>query len=294
MRPRWLLLVGALAVPATAPAQSVTLLDTALFATPRLHESSGVIASARPGVYWTHSDSGEGPFLFATDSAGRDLGRILVRGAGAVDWESIDAGPCIVAPGRCLYVGDIGDNRSRRPSVTIYRVVEPTVPSGPSDTLRSVPVLDSIVVRYPGGARNAETVIVTPDSLLLIVSKPREGRPRLYRIDLRAPGHRRITDAGVLPVTVNLARGRLVTGGAISPDGRWVVLRTYVSLHFFRYVSGGRLTAVGGPGGIPIPVIEPQGEGVAFDGQDRLVLTSEAGESGHGMVARLRVTLPDR
>jgi len=293
MRPYRLLLAGLLAAPAVASAQSVTLLDTALLRSHRLRESSGVVASSWPGVFWTHNDSGEGPFIFATDAAGRDLGRVLVRGAGAVDWEAIDAGPCVAAPGRCLYVGDIGDNRAGRRSVTIYRLVEPAPPAGPADTLRTVPLLDSIVVRYPGGPRDAETLIPTPDSMLLLVSKPRQGRPRLYTIDLRAPAPRTVTDAGPLPVTVSLARGRLVTDGAISPDGRWIVLRTYVSLHFFRYRGAGRLDPAGDPAGIPIPFVEPQGEGVAFDGPGRLVLTSEEGEAGgHGTIARLQLVLP--
>jgi len=294
MRPCWLCLIGALAVTDVAAGQSVTLLDAAPLRAGWLRESSGVTTSTRPGVYWTHNDSGDGPYLYTTDSSGRDLGRIMIRGAGAIDWESIDAGPCVTAPGRCLYIGDIGDNRSRRRSVTIYRVIEPAPPGSPGDTLRMVPLLDSIVVRYPGGPRDAETIIVTPDSMLLLVSKPRSGRPHLYRLDLRRPPPRMVTDTGPLAIDVSVPRGRLVTDGAISRDGRFVVLRTYVSLHFFRYADGGTLAPVAGPTGIPIPFIEAQGEGIAFDGPDRLVLTSEAGMSRRPTIARLRVVLPER
>jgi hypothetical protein len=279
---------------AAAHAQSVTLLDTARLASPRLRESSGVTPSSRPGLFWTHNDSGDGPMLYATDSAGQDLGRIRVRGVGAIDWEDIGAGPCVVAPGRCLYIGDIGDNRSQRPRVTIYRLVEPVPPSGKGDTLRVVDVLDSLVLRYPGGPRDAETVIVTPGGTLLIVSKPRHGEPHRYMADLHAPPPTVLVDAGPLPISVNTVRGRLVTGGSISPDGRWVVIRTYVSLHFFRVDGTAHPIPAGGPDGIPIPYVETQGEGVAFDGPTRLVLTSEQGNDGHGLLARLRILLPDR
>jgi hypothetical protein len=294
MRSRWFCLIFAFAVPDAAAGQSVSLLDTAPLQAARLRESSGVAPSSRPGVYWTHNDSGDGPYLYTTDSSGRDLGRVTVGGARAIDWESIDTGPCVTAPGHCLYIGDIGDNRSRRRSVTIYRVVEPVPPTSPGDTLRTVQVLDSLVVRYPGGPRDAETLIVTPDSMLLLVSKPRSGRPHLYRLDLRRPPARMVTDAGPLAIDVSLPRGRLVTDGTMSPDGRFVVLRTYVSLHFFRYAGGGSLAPVAGPAGIPIPFIEAQGEGVAFDGPDRLVLTSEAGAAERPTIARLRVVLPER
>jgi hypothetical protein len=276
-----------------AQAQAVTLLDTARIASPRLLESSGVVASARPGVFWTHNDSGDEPFLYAIDSAGRDLGRLRVRGAGAVDWEDIDAGPCVVTRGRCLYIGDIGDNRERRDRVVLYRVLEPEAPADPGDTLRSVEILDSLVVRYPGGPRDAESVVVMPDGWLLLVSKPREGRPRHYWASLDATGSVTLTDRGPLPIAVSIPRGRLVTGGTVSPDGRWVVLRTYVSLHFFRRTDPTTLQATGRPEGIPIPYVEPQGEGIAFDGPDRLLLASERGRGAHGVITRLLVRLPD-
>jgi hypothetical protein len=294
MRMPLLALAAVLAVrQGTAEAQSVTVIDTALLAAPRLIESSGVTASARAGVFWSHNDSGDGPFLYAADSVGHDLGRVRVRGASAVDWEDIEAGPCFVVPGRCLYIGDIGDNRARRTHVTLYRIPEPAVPAGASDTLGTVDVLDSLIIRYPGGPRDAEAVIVTPDGWLLLVSKPRDGRPRQFWARVDVSGPLTLSDGGPLPITVNLARGRLVTGGAATPDGRWVVLRTYVSLHFFER-EGTLLRPATRPDGIPIPVVEAQGEGITFEGPDRLVLTSEQGQAGHGMILRLRVRLPER
>jgi hypothetical protein len=279
-------------VHGTATAQSVTLVDTAPLAAPRLREGSGLAATARPGVFWTHNDSGDEPVLYTTDSAGRDLGRIRVRGASAVDWEDIDAGPCVVVPGRCLYIGDIGDNAGRRPQVTVYRVIEPTPPADHTDTLRAVDVLDTFVIRYPDGPRDAESVIVTPDGLLLLVSKPRQGRPQLYWASVRRSGRVTMTAGAVLPIATSVPRGRLVTGGAISPDGRWVVLRTYVSLHFFVREGATTLRALTRPEGIPIPYVETQGEGVTFDGPDRLVLIGERDSDSHGRVVRLQVRLP--
>jgi hypothetical protein len=293
MRPVLPLLIAfgaALAVPTHA--QTVTLLDTALLAAPRLSETSGVTTSTRAGVYWTHNDSGDEPFLYATDSLGQDLGRIRVLGANAVDWEDIESGPCVVVPGRCIYIGDMGDNGARRPRVVIYRVREPEPPASAADTLRTVAVLDSLVLQYPGGPRDAESLMLTPGGTLFVVSKPRAGWSHLYCLDLHQPPPRMITDLGPLPVTINMTRGRLITGGSISPDGRWMVLRTYVSLHFFLVGGESRVTAVTDPDGIPIPVVETQGEGVEFDGPDRLILVSERGQHGHGMLTRLRLVLP--
>ena len=74
------------------------LLLQATFQSPRVVESSGVAASrAYPGVLWTHNDSGDGPYLYATTLDGRDLGWLLVPGAEAIDWEDIALGPCPAA-----------------------------------------------------------------------------------------------------------------------------------------------------------------------------------------------------
>lgn len=51
---------------------------------PRITESSGLAASrAHPGVYWTHNDSDDGPYVFAVDSrTGKTLATITMRGVG--------------------------------------------------------------------------------------------------------------------------------------------------------------------------------------------------------------------
>src|SRR2546422_11455931 len=69
------------------------LLLQGTFQSPRLIESSGVAVShAYPGVLWTHNDSGDGPYLYATDLRGTDRGALLVPGAQAIDWEDIGLG----------------------------------------------------------------------------------------------------------------------------------------------------------------------------------------------------------
>src|SRR5438093_1901903 len=143
------------------------LLFQATFQSPRLVESSGVAVShAFPGVLWTHNDSGDGPYLYATDLQGADRGALLVPGAQAIDWEDIALAPCpllfLLQPrprqyaATCIYLGDTGDNLEARPFVTVYAIPEPAPREGPGDTLgprRARPVRR---VRYPAGAQDAE------------------------------------------------------------------------------------------------------------------------------------------
>jgi hypothetical protein len=275
--------------PAAQGPLRIVLLDTAALVAARLDESSGIAASTRrPGLFWTHNDSGDEPVLYATDSTGRDLGLVRVAGARAVDWEDMSAGPCVVAPGPCLYVGDIGDNQARRPYVVVYRLAEPDAPLGAHDTLGATPVMDSIVLRYPDRPHDAEALAVTPSGDILIVTKDRIGPAVLFRASARATSEAQLERVGVLEMTTNPFLGRLVTGAAISPDGSVLVVRTYVSLHLFRLNEGlpSPLTA---SEGLPIPVVEPQGEAVTFDGPARLVLTSERADAAHGLMTRLLI-----
>ena len=295
MRP-WTTLVAPLlclsAATTGAHAQALALLDTAVLAAPRLVEASGLAASrSHPGIYWAHNDSGDDPLLYTTDSTGADLGRVRLAGAAAVDWEDIALGPCMVTPGDCLYVGDTGDNRVRRRSVTIYRLREPAPPRHALDTLRTVPLLDSIVVRYPDQPHDVEAVAVSPGGQIYLVTKPRSGEPHAFVLDAGHPAPAAV-DLGPLDIETNAVRGRQVTGGTVSADGRWMLLRTYVSLHAFRIEPDGRLAAAWPRAGLPLPVIETQGEGIDLDAEGRIVLISERGQSDHATLSRLTLTPP--
>jgi hypothetical protein len=47
-----------------------------------ISESSGLVASRQtPDAYWTHNDSGGGPFIYSFDSSGNSLGIFNVNGA---------------------------------------------------------------------------------------------------------------------------------------------------------------------------------------------------------------------
>jgi hypothetical protein len=289
----------AAAVAPPGPAQSpvgLQLVDAAPLRAERLVESSGVTPSTRrPGVLWTHNDSGDGPRLYATDSAGDDLGSVLVAGALNVDWEDVATGPCAPNAGLCLYIGDIGDNRRSRDQVVIYRVPEPEPPAAASDTLRQAPLTSATSLRYPDHPHDAEAIVVDHGGRVFVITKEVFGRPRLFQVPRRVAPQRPgeidpLRFVGLLDIAVDLARLRTVTGAAVSPDGAILVVRTYSSLHFFRLNGDSLPVPLTPPEGLTIPFVEPQGEGVAFLSPDLLVLTSERGRAEHGTIARVRVT----
>src|SRR6266853_6079522 len=170
------------------------LLVQATFHSPRLIESSGVAVShTYRGVLWTHNDSGDGPYLYATDLRGTDRGALLVPGADAIDWEDIALGPCPVAfslrASACVDLADTGDNLEFRPFVTIYAVPEPAPPERASDTSGATRAPAVLRLRYPDGAHDVETVYVSPrDTAVYLVSKgaTRGSAIRVYRVDRTA------------------------------------------------------------------------------------------------------------
>jgi hypothetical protein len=200
---------------------------------PAIKESSGIVASRlNPGLYWTHNDSGDGPFLYAFDERGQRRGVWRVTGARARDWESIAAGPGPDRSKHYLYVGDIGDNSGRRDEITVYRVPEPLATASQPQTTKKQPAntedADVIRLRYPNEKHNAEALLVHPRTGdLYIVTKETLSNPHLYKAS--APKNEEpvtLKFMGVLSIPSLL--GGIVTDGAISPDGRRVVICDYL------------------------------------------------------------------
>ncbi|MET8189520.1 WD40 repeat domain-containing protein [Streptomyces sp. NPDC005133] len=219
-----LVLAGAAvtATPATADDgaadRSFTIED------PRITESSGLAASrAHPGIYWTHNDSDDGPYVYAVDSrTGRTVATITMRGVGAPrDVEAISLGP----DGN-LYVGDIGDNLNGSwDHVWIYRFREPKVLK--DATVRAT----QFDVKYADGARNAEALMVHPRTGRVYIASKNEDGGGLYE------GAARLT-TGRTNVFRRVGEVPWVTDGTFSPDGKELVLRSYFSARGYAFEDG--------------------------------------------------------
>jgi len=286
-------LISAPAVEQRAP--RLELLDTAVLRAPRLIESSGAAASHRVrGVIWTHNDSGDEPRLYATDSSGDDLGSVFVAGARNIDWEDLGSGACPGHSGWCLYPADIGDNGHNRNHIVIYCLAEPEPPRGSADTLRRVQLESATALRYPDHPHDAEAIAVDPRGRVFIITKELSKPPFVFLVPRRATEQGAgevdtLQFVGSLALVPSIPRLRMVTGADVSPDGAVLVVRTYSTLHFFRLRGDSLPSPITPPTGLTIPVVEPQGEGVAFLGPDLLALTTERGDADHAIVSRVRI-----
>ncbi len=234
-----------------------------------VREASGIVASRQnPGVLWVHNDSGDAARIFAIDAKAVFLGVCNIAGARARDWEDIAAGPGPDPNRHYLYIGDIGDNQGRRPDVTVYRVSEPGVDATrPFGTTTAGPA-DAIVLTYPDGPRDAETLLVDPLTRDIYIISKREMFSKVY---LAAWPQSTTQRTEMRPVAL-LPWGFAVAGD-VSPDGRRVIVRG-----IFNASRWNRPAREGTPGDpvplwrafadrqVQLPLMdEPQGEGICFD-----------------------------
>jgi len=196
-------------------------------------ESSGLVASrTSPGAYWTHNDSGDGPFIYAFNTRGDSLGIFHVSGAQARDWEDIAAGPGPQRNKSYLYIGDIGDNNSARSEVVVYRVAEPGLSPATRAFTKAKPGLtepaEVIRLKYPDGPHDAEALLVHPTTgNIYIVIKVLLVNPAVYEAVAPFTAGRTMTMRRIGEARVPSLFGGVITGGNISPDGRRVALCDY-------------------------------------------------------------------
>jgi hypothetical protein len=229
-----------------------------------LPEISGIVDSrANPDTFWVHNDKGNASNFYAISHSGSRLGTFPLAGAPLGDWEDIAIG-AKPGGGNYLYLGDIGDNNSNRPFITVYRTDEPqstvgaTIPAGNFTALH---------LQYPGGPRDAESLFVDPLSGDMFVITKRTAIPEIYSVPSSAfdnPG-----ETVTLTALGNLGGAlRSPTAADISPDGRFILVRssnTFYKGYLFERGAGQSVAdALHGPGIEFTLGAERQGEAIGW------------------------------
>ncbi len=168
-----------------------------------------------------HNDSGGGPFVYATDPSGANLGTFELD-APAFDWEDMAIGPGPDPDTDYLYLGDIGDNFHFRPLVTVYRIREP-VPDAAGGLIQEV---ESFNLAYPDPGYDSEAMFVDPVTadLFLVTRAERNDATIVFRAgaaDLVAGRSTELEEVG----RFTPEQGAFVTGADIDATGAAVVFR---------------------------------------------------------------------
>lgn len=223
-----------------------------------------------------HNDSGDGARLFAVREDGELKAIFHLAHADAVDWEDMALGPCDEPGSDCLYVADIGDNRRKRPQIQIYRIREPAVALGGPTVLATLVGTEKFECRYPDGPHDAETLFVDPATGIpyLITKEPGGSAGVVYRF----PGSLDSGEPATLERVAILPGRASLTGGDITRDGTWIVLRDYFAAYAYtRPAKGGIAEAFASPPRTLPLATEEQGESLGLSASGSSIYTASEG-----------------
>jgi hypothetical protein len=181
-----------------------------------LEESSGL--DYWQGAWWTHNDSGDGPYLYrGTEPSFQGSRRLEVPLATAVDWEEI------TTLGDDLLVCDIGDNRRERDDLMLYRVSWDAKAA-------NIKLAAKYEIAYPDGKHDAEAA-ADIGGVLHIVSKNRgDGFTAVYKFPDLKEGEKNV---GELVGKLEIDERTMITAADYDPEAKKLLLLSYTRIFVY-------------------------------------------------------------
>jgi hypothetical protein len=246
---------------------------------PRLAELSGLVVV--------------GERMFAIPDGGDELSVLVldescaVTDARTAPVDPYDPEDLAVSADGTLWVADTGDNTGDRPTVALH-------------ALRADGTASLYRLTYPDGPHDAEALVLTPDGTPYLVTKEVLGAGRVYRpagelqdqgtVALQQVATVNLTLTGTPGGPVGRAGQLMVTGGAVSGDGRLMALRTYTDAYIWPLTGSDVPAALEAePVRIPLPD-SPQGEAISFGTDDTGIVI--AGEGSPNAVVAVSTEKP--
>ncbi|GAA0243697.1 hypothetical protein GCM10010492_48690 [Saccharothrix mutabilis subsp. mutabilis] len=259
--------LAALVLTAGPASAEPAVADVCALTSPKLAELSGLASNGDEWFAVNDSDPGRVEVQVLDRSCG--VTRTITAPANPYDVEDL-----ALAPDGTVWLADTGDNGKTRETVALHAIS----PDGTSRLFR---------LTYPDGKHDAEALLLDARGVPHIVTKEPIGSALVYRptadlsdaaptpLEQVARVSMRGTDTPGGPLESTVVT-RLVTGGAMSHDGRVAALRTYTDAYLFPVPDDGDLAKAleSDPVRVPLPN-EPQGEAIAFDPDGTLLSATE-------------------
>ncbi|MFL6130038.1 MAG: hypothetical protein ACJ73E_13355, partial [Mycobacteriales bacterium] len=255
--------------PGSAAAEQTPARTLCTIRDSRITESSGLAAAG--DSLFTVNDGGSRLRVFVLDRSCR------VRHTVEAPLDPHDVEDLSRTSDGTLWLADIGDNTLTRSTVALERLR----PDGTATLFR---------LAYPDGPHDAEALLLDRSGRPYVVTKEPLSSG-VYRPDgplsaQRPTALRKVRTLSFGPTgtaggPVGTASQVLVTGGAVSADGRLLVLRTYTDAYVWPAPDGDLEAALrsGSPRRIALPATR-QGEAIAVSPDGRSLLTSTEGVPG--------------
>lgn len=227
----------------------------------KIREASGMVASMNnPGMLWTHNDSGNKADIFLLDEKGEIKCTVHLSAINNRDWEDITIGAGPEEGKNYLYVGDIGDNNAVYEDKRIYRIEEPRIGSGISDT--TIDKADVIKFNFSDGRRDSEALILDPVSKNFYLFSKRESKVNLYKLSNVFSR----TDDVIAERVAEKLPFTLIVAADISADGGEILAKNYDQIFYWKRLPGESIEEAVNRTPETLPYTpEPQGESIAFD-----------------------------
>lgn len=244
-----------------------------------IEESSGIVASRKyPGVFWTHSDSGNAAVIYAVARDGTLLADFTLDVPNG-DFEDIaqdDQGH--------LYLGDIGNNAGNLAERYVHRVSEPNpygddAPEADGKKRKKgknakgrkgnrLKVADTWTFLLPDRKFDIESLVVLGGKAYVITKRFNLEQATIYRFDLADPKTpkelEKVTD---LPIRAP------VTAADVSADGKWLAVLSVSGPYLFQ-IDGDVARAGKVPAAHAI-LLNPKTEAICFVDDGVLTTTEE-------------------
>ena len=236
----------------------------------QINEASGLaVGINNPDMLWTHNDSGDAARIFLLDQYGKFKAEYTFPKITNRDWEDMSSGPGPDPKKNYLYIAEMGDNKAVHEIKYIYRFEEPDF-KNPNREIADVDVISFI---FPDGKRDAESMIVDPQTKDIYILSKREQIIGIYKM----PYPQSTTDiitlekVGTLPYFNTVAMD-------ITIDGKEIITKTYDTVFYWERKDGATIeeTLMSTPEIVPY-IIEPQGEALGWkkDGSGFFTLSEE-------------------
>mgnify|MGYP001036362115 CR=1 FL=1 len=201
--------------------------DTVWTLPPELTEISGM-AIGRDGLIYAHNDSGNAPLLYGLDSTGNIVRTVYFTNAKNVDWEELTTDE-----NGNFYLGDFGNNQNTRKDQTIYRIDKSEFYETDTLTAQKIRFKFDDQKEYPPQDAflnyDMEAMMVRRGRIYLFSknrSQPFSGYTRMHSMPA-LPGNYSLTVKDSLHLGDGPKERDWVSGAALSPDGRCLVLLGY-------------------------------------------------------------------
>jgi hypothetical protein len=249
--------------PAAAPHTLCRLTD------PRLPELSGLVVIGEKML--AMNDGGDRLTVYVLDST---CAVVDVKSAPVDPYDPEDLA---LGGDGTIWLSDTGDNLAQRPTVALLALH----PDGSTAIYR---------LTYPDGPHDAEALLLAPDGTPYVVTKEVLGTSGVYRpaSGLVDGGTVAMTKVASLTLTVTGTPGGpvgragqlMVTGGAVSADGKLIALRTYTDAYVWPLTGSDVPKALAAkPVRIALPRA-PQGEAISFAADSRRLVVAGEGLPG--------------